>query len=166
MTVNRDKKRAISLAVSIKDRKYRSERMSARIVADKISKEKTTQQVSFADEQVDTMKDFRIPRMLLSESIHSSTTAEDLSYRWGLSISQATITLKATTQKLTKSAIMSLAQRYRADRMFDVRGIHGIMSTDTMDTRCQSIHDEKHCQLFGNKQLFVEAYSIKCPSQL
>ena len=32
------------------------------------------------------------------------------------------------------------------------------MSTDTMDARCQSIHDEKYCQVFGNKTLFVEAY--------
>ena len=44
--------------------------------------------------------------------------------------------------------------------MFGVRRIHGTMSTDTMDSRCQSIHNEKYCQLFGNKQLFVETYSI------
>ena len=30
-----------------------------------------------------------------------------------------------------------------------------------MDARCQSIHDEKYCQVFGNKQFFVEAYPIK-----
>ena len=35
------------------------------------------------------------------------------------------------------------------------------MSTDTMDARCQSIHDEKYCQVFFNKQFFVEAYPIK-----
>ena len=34
------------------------------------------------------------------------------------------------------------------------------MSTDTMDARFQSIHDKKNCQVFGSKQLFVEAYSI------
>ena len=45
--------------------------------------------------------------------------------------------------------------------MFDVRMIHGTMSTDTMDARCQSIHDEKYCQVFGNKQFFMEAYPIK-----
>ena len=38
LTVNRDKKREISLAVRSKDRKYRSDRMAARIVADIISK--------------------------------------------------------------------------------------------------------------------------------
>ena len=57
LAVNRDKKREILLAVSSKNRKYRADRMAARIVADIISKEKTTQLVYFADEKVDTMLD-------------------------------------------------------------------------------------------------------------
>ena len=100
-------------------------------------------------------------RMFLSENRHSSTTAEVLSERWGLIISQVALTLKATTQKMTRSSIVTLARRYRADGMFDVHSIHGTMSTNTMDDRCQSIHNEKYCQVFGNKQLFVEAYLIK-----
>ena len=35
------------------------------------------------------------------------------------------------------------------------------MPTYTMDSRCQLIHDKKYCQVFGNKQLFVEVYPIK-----
>ena len=38
LTVNRDKKREILLAVSSKDRKYRADRMAAQIEADIISK--------------------------------------------------------------------------------------------------------------------------------
>ena len=45
--------------------------------------------------------------------------------------------------------------------MIDVCRIHGTMSTNTMDARCQSIHDENYCQVFGNKILFVKAYPIK-----
>ena len=45
--------------------------------------------------------------------------------------------------------------------MFDICIIHGKMSTNTMDAICQSIQDETYCQVFGNKQLFVEAYPIK-----
>ena len=116
--------------------------MAAQIVSDIISKEKTTRQVSFANEQVDTMKDVSITRTFLSKNRHYSTTSEDLIKRWGLSISQAAITLKATTQKLTRSAIMPLARRYRSDRMFDGRRIHGTMSNNTMDTRCQTIHEK------------------------
>ena len=44
--------------------------------------------------------------------------------------------------------------------MFDVCGIHGTMSTNAMDDTCQSIHDKKYCQVFGNKKLFVEAHPI------
>ena len=45
--------------------------------------------------------------------------------------------------------------------MFEVRQIHGTMSNNTMDTRCQSIHQDKYLQIFGNKDSFVEAYPIK-----
>ena len=78
-----------------------------------------------------------------------------------LSISQAALTLKATTQKLNRYAIMTLARRYRADKMFDIHRINGTMYTDTMDARFQSIHDEKYCQVFGSKHLFVEAHPIR-----
>ena len=119
--------------------------MAARIVTDIIPKENTTQQVYFANEQVDTMKNVSMPRTCLSENIHFSTTEEDLSDRWGLIISQDALTLKAMTHKLTRSAIIPLVRRYIAGRMFDVSGIHGTMSIDTKDSRCHSIHDENYC---------------------
>ena len=161
LTVNRDKKRKISLSVSSKDRKYIADRMAARTVADIISKEKTTQQVSFYYEQVDTMKDVSMPRTILSKNRHSSTTAEDLSEIWGISISQAELTLKATTHKLTRSVIIPLALRYKADQIFDVRRIHGTMSTDIIDTRCQLIHNKKVCQVFGNNKNLCGDISTK-----
>ena len=140
--------------------------MVAQIVSDIISTEKTTQQVSFAYEQVGTMKDVSIPQPFLSKNRHSSTIAEDRIKKWGLSISQAAITHKATTQKLNRYAIIPLARRYRSDLMFGVRRIHRKLSTNTMDARCQSIHDENYCQVFGNKKLFFEAYPINRKSGL
>ena len=85
-----------------------------------ISNEKTTKQVSFSNEQVDTIQDVSMPRTFLSKNIYSSTTAEDLSKIWEISISQAALTLKKMIQKLTRSAIIPLARIYRADQMFDV----------------------------------------------
>ena len=35
------------------------------------------------------------------------------------------------------------------------------MSTNTMDARCQSIHQDEYLQVSGNKDFFVEAYLIK-----
>ena len=118
-------------------------------------------QEDVALEQEDVVPDIGFPRTFLSSKRHLITTPEDPSERWGLSLAQAALTLKATTQRLTISALMPLAQRYRADRMFDVRQIHGTMSNDTMNTRCQSIHQDKYLQVFGNKDFFVEAYPIK-----
>ena len=92
---------------------------------------------------------------------HNIKTPEDLSERWGLSLAQATLTFKATNQKLVGSAVITLARRYRADCMFDKRGVHGMMSIDTMDARRNSIHAEKYLQVFGNKEFFVESYPIK-----
>ena len=76
-------------------------------------------------------------------------------------MAQATLTLKATTQKMVSSAAMPLARIYRADLMFDVRRVHVMKSTDTMDAQYKSIHAEKYLQVFVNKELFVEAYPIK-----
>ena len=58
--------------------KYKADRMAARIVPDIISKENTTEQVSFADEQVNIMKDISMPRTSLSENRNCSKAAEDL----------------------------------------------------------------------------------------
>ena len=103
-----------------------------------------------------------MPQTFLSENRHSSTTSEDLSEIWGLSISQAALTIKATTQKLTRSAIMPLALRYRADRVFGVHRIHGKISTNTMDARCQSIHDKNTTKyLTTNNSLWRYIQSIR-----
>ena len=64
------------------------------------------------EEQSDTLKNIGLPRKFLSPKKNSSTTTEDLSERWGLRLAQATLTLKATTQKLVRSAVMPLARRY------------------------------------------------------
>ena len=72
------------------------------------------------EEQADILTDTGLPRIFLSSKWHSSTTLEYLSKRWGLSLAQATLTLKATTQKLVRSAVMPLTRRYRADHIIDV----------------------------------------------
>ena len=79
----------------------------------------------------------------MSLNQHSSTTLEDFIARWYLSLAQVALILKATTQKLTRSALMLLARRYCADRMFDFKRTQGTMSTDTMNSRCKSIHGDK-----------------------
>jgi hypothetical protein len=100
-------------------------------------------------------------RAFLSKDRHSRTAPEELSERWGLSIAQAALTLKATTRRLVRSALMPLARRHRVDRVFEPNRLSGIFATDTMDVRCDSTHDERCCQVFANKDFFAAA----CPME-
>ena len=100
------------------------------------------------------------PRTFISTKRHSNTTPEDLSEVWNISVEHAKMTLDATTQHHVRSAIMPLSRRYRSDRMYSVKRLTGEMATDTMDPRCPGMHGMRYCQVFGNKQLFCEAYPI------
>ena len=97
----------------------------------------------------------------MSSERHTNTTAEDLSKRWSISIAQVALTLKATTQRLKRSALMPLSRRYRTDRMFGGKRLNCMMATNTLDSRVKSIHGQQYCQVFGNKDFFVEAYPIE-----
>jgi hypothetical protein len=99
------------------------------------------------------------PHTFLSKDRHSRTTPEDeLNERWGLSIAQAALTLKGTTRRLVRSALMPLARRCQVDRVFEPNRLSGTFTTDTMDMRCNSTHGERCCQAFANKEFFAAAY--------
>ena len=101
------------------------------------------------------------PRTFLSNERHSNTTASDLSKVWSISLEQARMTLNATTQHHSRSAIMPLSRRYRMDCMFEPLRLRSQMSTDTMDPRCDGLHGMRQCQVFGNRNMFAAAYPIK-----
>ena len=79
---------------------------------------------------------------------------------WNISVEQAKLTLEATTQHHSRSAIMPLSRGYQMDRMFEPKQLRCDMATDTMDPRCQGLHGMKYCQVFGNRVMFAEAYPI------
>jgi len=64
-------------------------------------------------------------RTFESKARHTSVTPEDLSERWSIGLGQARETLKRTTQRIVRSAVMPLARRYRADRIFEKRRLRG-----------------------------------------
>ena len=82
-------------------------------------------------------EEFKQQHTFISSEQHNNTTPEDLSERWSISIAQAKLTLKATTQRLKISAVMPLIRRYRVDRMFGVRRLYFIMATYTMHAKEQ-----------------------------
>ena len=65
-----------------------------------------------------TIQDIPSTQTFQSKEHDSSVTSSDLSERWYIGLGQATQTLKVTTQRLMRSAILLLARRYHADRMF------------------------------------------------
>ena len=74
--------------------------------------------------QVD-VADVPAAKKLVSTERHISVTPEDLSKLWGIGLQQAKKTLKRTTQKIVRSAAMTLGRRYRADRHFEKPRLRG-----------------------------------------
>ena len=101
------------------------------------------------------------PKTFASKQRHSTVDAATLAERWGISMAQAALTLKATTQKYMRSALLPLARRYRVDRMFGQKTFNAHVYTDTMDARVSSIHGNRYGQVFATKDFFVDVYPMK-----
>ena len=96
------------------------------------------------------------PRTFQSSQRHSTVDAYSLSDLWGISVAQAALTLKATTQKYVRSALLPLARQYIVDRMFGQKMFNAHVYTDTMDARVASIHGNRYGQVFASKDYFVD----------
>ena len=95
-----------------------------------------------------------------SSARHTDVSPQELSERWGISIATATNTLKKTTQKFLRSAVLPLSRWYRADRVFSRKTLSGDWSTDTMDGRVKSLEGNKYAQVFANKAYFSRIYPM------
>ena len=110
--------------------------------------------------EVETRPDVPLPRTFASGKRHSDVTAQELSERWFIGLSQAHDTIKVTTQNHVRSAVLPLSRRYRADRVFEKPLLRGDFYTDTMDARCKSLQGNRYAQVFANKDFFAIAYPI------
>ena len=141
--------------------------MASRMISSvRVNATPTTEQVRISELKRTTTKvnhddELFAPMTFQSSQRHSSVNAGTLSERWGISVAQAALTLKATTQKYVRSALLPLARRYRVDRMFGQRSFKAHVYTDTMDARVQSIHGNRYGQVFATKDFFVEVYPMK-----
>jgi hypothetical protein len=118
------------------------------------------------DESIDPgTADLPVMNTFQSSDRHSDVTPNDLSERWGISIATATKTLKKTTQRFLRSAVLPLARRYRADRVFTRKTLAGDWSTDTMDGRCKSLEGNRYAQVFANKAYFSRIYPMDSKSK-
>ena len=100
------------------------------------------------------------PPTFSSSDRHSDVNAQTLSERWGISISTAAKTLKKTTQRFLRSAILPLGRRYRTDRLFTRKTLSGDWATDTMDGRSKTLDGNRYAQVFANKAYFSRIYPM------
>ena len=109
--------------------------------------------------------DVPIPKTFATTKRHSAVLAEELSERWFIGVAQAHETIKVTTQNVTRSAVLPLSRRYRADRVFEKPLLRGEFYTDTMDGRCKSINGNRYAQVFANKDFFATAFPLHSKSE-
>jgi hypothetical protein len=84
------------------------------------------------------VQDVPAARTFESKERQTLVTPEDLSEQWSIGLGQARETLKRTTQRILRLAVMPLARRYRADRIFEKRQLLGKWCIDTLDGRVAS----------------------------
>ena len=79
----------------------------------------------------------------VSKKRHSQMIPEDLSMRWGISLAQLALTLKATTRNFVRSLIMPMSRRYIVDQMFMVNRLQCKIATSILCGRCKSIYGHR-----------------------
>ena len=98
---------------------------------------------------------------ILSNERNTSITSDQLGHRWNIGMKQAQQTLRVTTQRGVRKAILPLSRRYRTDRMFNQKKLRNQkFYTDTLFGRCKSISSNTCAQIFANKSYFVKAYPM------
>lgn len=119
--------------------------------------------VSSADS---TFKVYDVPekRTFLSGERHSVVSTEVLSHRWGIGKQIAEKTLRVTTQRGVRSAIMPLSRRYRQDLIYRTPRLDGKWYTDTMMAHTPSFSGNTCAQVFANEWFFVETYPMESKS--
>jgi hypothetical protein len=108
----------------------------------------------------ESIQDVPSARTFTSKERQTSVKPEDLSERWGIGLKQATETLKKTTQRIVRSALLPLGRRYKADRVYEKPRLAGKWYTDTMDGRTVSKDGNRYGQVFANKKFFATIYPM------
>ena len=94
----------------------------------------------------------------------TTVNAAELSERWFIGLAQAEKTIRSTTQRLLRSAILPLVRRYRADRMYERPRFRGTVYTDMMHGHFKSLDGNRYAQVFATENFFAAAYPMEAKS--
>ena len=108
----------------------------------------------------DTLEDLPTRQTYTSTERHAKVSAEVLADRFAIGIERAHQTLRATLQRGTRSAILPIGRRYRADRQFRVKRLDGKFATDTLWAKTKSLRGNVATQIYSNKNGFSVAYHM------
>jgi hypothetical protein len=126
-------------------------------VMDRLHKRQRIGQVHSTYELTDTPA----RRTFVSDERHVKVTAELVAERFGISPVRAQRTLRVTTQRGVRSAILPISRRYRADRMFSVKRLNGKFATDTAYGKVRSLRGNIGSQLYTHKCGFKASYPLQ-----
>ena len=73
-----------------------------------------------------TVQDVPQAKIFQLKRLHSTVSTEELSESWQIGLKQARDKIAKTTQILTCSAVMTLARRFKAYRVFQTKRLTGI----------------------------------------
>ena len=104
-----------------------------------------------------------IPRIRTNVSTerHSKIAADRLSDIFCIGLERAKQTLQITQQRGTRSAILPIGRRYRADSMYDAKRLNRKFVTDTLWGKIKSLRNYKASQIFSHKCGFKTAYYME-----
>ena len=96
-----------------------------------------------------------------SKEIHYYVSLSYLSERWQIRLGATTKTLKATTQRMLRSAIMPISRQYRDYSMFERPRIKGGIIIDTMAGCYKYLDGNRYAQVIANDSLFADTYPME-----
>ena len=96
----------------------------------------------------------------ISDERHGKRNASEIAERWLIGLNKAKATLMATTQRSSRSAILPLSRRYRADRMYNLKRLDAKFATDTLYGDVRSLLQNSCAQIYSHKIGFHVCYPM------
>lgn len=109
----------------------------------------------------DIQHDVPARKTFVSHDRHNKLTAETISDLWCIGLKRAKATLNTTTHRSTRSAILPLYRRYRAERRYNLKRLNKKFATDTFYGDIKSLNQNIGAQIFSHKIGFNVCYPLK-----
>jgi hypothetical protein len=133
-------------------------------ISNSMSNARRTAQLDTFKPLVDTLKvkpDIPEQRAFIASDRHSTIKADTPREMCGISKKQAHKTLRITTQRDVRSAVMPLSRRYKSNLIYQTPRLGGHGYGDTLISNIRSIEGNTCAQIFANEEHVVEIYPME-----